>query len=147
MLRAAFRLSALLFIPAGLFLYFFPPSLVAVAGFSPLWLVRVMGGLLLSWGVFQVAASAKPDGAKLGGLVGGNLLTVATLLPDGIPSERRTAALDAATATISALADQAGVWGVRVHDVLATRMALRTAEAWNAANAPNAAPTGRTEGQ
>ena len=81
MLRAAFRLSALLFIPAGLFLYFFPPSLVAVAGFSPLWLVRVMGGLLLSWGVFQVAASAKPDGAKLGGLVGGNLLTVATLLP------------------------------------------------------------------
>ncbi len=80
-MRAAFWLTALLFIPAGLFLYFFPPALVAMAGFSPLWLVRVMGGLLLAWGAYQVAASQRPDGAKVGGLAGGNLLTVATLLP------------------------------------------------------------------
>src|SRR5699024_271586 len=38
------------------------------------------------------------------------------------------AALDTATATVSALAVQAGVWGVRVHDVAGTRVALEAAE-------------------
>jgi len=37
---------------------------------------------------------------------------------------------DDATATISALAAQAGVWGVRVHDVAKTRAALDVAGAW-----------------
>jgi dihydropteroate synthase len=36
---------------------------------------------------------------------------------------------DDATAIISALADRAGVWGVRVHDVPTTRRALRIADA------------------
>jgi dihydropteroate synthase len=37
---------------------------------------------------------------------------------------------DLATAVTSAFAARAGVWGVRVHDVAATRDALRVAEAW-----------------
>lgn len=37
---------------------------------------------------------------------------------------------DLATAVTSAFAARAGVWGVRVHDVGATRDALRVAEAW-----------------
>lgn len=37
---------------------------------------------------------------------------------------------DLATAVTSALAAQSGVWGVRVHDVVATRDALRVAELW-----------------
>lgn len=37
---------------------------------------------------------------------------------------------DLATAVASVLAAQAGAWGVRVHDVAATRDALRVAQAW-----------------
>ncbi|MBN9182979.1 MAG: dihydropteroate synthase, partial [Microbacterium sp.] len=37
---------------------------------------------------------------------------------------------DLATAVTSALAARAGVWGVRVHDVAATRDALRVVEVW-----------------
>lgn len=37
---------------------------------------------------------------------------------------------DVATAVTSALAAQAGVWGVRVHDVIATRDALQVAQRW-----------------
>ncbi|SDR72566.1 dihydropteroate synthase [Agromyces flavus] len=48
------------------------------------------------------------------------------LLPDGAPVEQR----DLPTAVISALAAQAGVWGVRVHDVASTRVALDVARAW-----------------
>lgn len=40
------------------------------------------------------------------------------------------AALDSATAAVSALAERHGVWGVRVHDVIGTRMALGVAQAW-----------------
>lgn len=39
-------------------------------------------------------------------------------------------ARDAATATISALAAQAGAWGVRVHDVASTRATLDVWHAW-----------------
>ncbi len=39
---------------------------------------------------------------------------------------------DEATATVSALAAQHGVWGVRVHDVAKTRTALDVVEAWKA---------------
>ena len=41
------------------------------------------------------------------------------------PAER-----DEATAIVSALAANAGVWGVRVHDVVSTRAALEITEAW-----------------
>lgn len=81
MLRAAFWLTALLFIPLGLLFYFLPESAAQQLGFSPLWLVRGAGALLLAWGGFQAAASFAPDGVKVGGLVAGNLLSVATLLP------------------------------------------------------------------
>ncbi len=50
------------------------------------------------------------------------------LLPDGAPAQDR----DQPTAVISALAAQAGVWGVRVHDVASTRLALDVVEAWQA---------------
>lgn len=48
------------------------------------------------------------------------------LLAPFAPPEAPAEARDAATAIVSALAAQAGVWGVRVHDVAATREALRT---------------------
>lgn len=51
---------------------------------------------------------------------------VADLVDAGSPMEDR----DAPTAIISALAAQMGVWGVRVHDVLATRLALDVVDAW-----------------
>lgn len=86
MLSAAFRLTALLFIPVGLYLYFLPPQVAAILGVSPLWLARILGGLLFGWGVFQIVASLKPDGAKVAGLAGGNLLIVAALLPPALRS-------------------------------------------------------------
>jgi dihydropteroate synthase len=48
------------------------------------------------------------------------------LLPEGAPVTDR----DLPTAVISALAASAGVWGVRVHDVAATRLALDVVEHW-----------------
>ena len=45
------------------------------------------------------------------------------------PFGEQPAQRDDATAIISALADRAGVWGVRVHDVPTTRRALRIADA------------------
>jgi dihydropteroate synthase len=50
------------------------------------------------------------------------------LLPDGAPATDR----DAPTGVISALAAQAGVWAVRVHDVPSTRVALDVVRAWQA---------------
>lgn len=51
---------------------------------------------------------------------------------DGVPSP--PAARDAATAATSLVCAMAGVWAVRVHDVLATRSALRVAGALKAAS-------------
>lgn len=51
---------------------------------------------------------------------------LAEFAADDAPPEAR----DAATATISALAAQAGAWGVRVHDVASTRAALDVWQAW-----------------
>ena len=48
------------------------------------------------------------------------------LLPEGAPVVDR----DLPTAVVSALAARAGVWGVRVHDVVSTRLALDVVEAW-----------------
>jgi len=45
--------------------------------------------------------------------------------PDAAATER-----DAATATLSALAAQAGAWGVRVHDIASTRATLDVWDAW-----------------
>lgn len=52
---------------------------------------------------------------------------------DGATDERRR---DLATAVTSVLAAQAGAWAVRVHDVAATRDALRVARAWQEGAAP-----------
>lgn len=54
------------------------------------------------------------------------------LLPDGAPTSDR----DPATAVISALAAESGVWGVRVHDVAATVSTLQVWEAWNGGRIP-----------
>ena len=50
---------------------------------------------------------------------------VRALRPEGEVADH-----DAATAAISALAASAGAWGVRVHDVPATKLALDTWNAW-----------------
>jgi dihydropteroate synthase len=52
---------------------------------------------------------------------------LAPFAPEGAPTSER----DAATAVISALAAQAGVWGVRVHDLASTAAALEVWSAWN----------------
>ncbi|TBN58636.1 dihydropteroate synthase [Glaciihabitans arcticus] len=51
------------------------------------------------------------------------------LLPEDAPAADR----DGATAIVSALAAQAGVWGVRVHDVKGTKFALDVWSAWEGA--------------
>lgn len=53
---------------------------------------------------------------------------VGALLAEDAPM----AARDAPTAIISALAAQAGAWGVRVHEVVSTRAALDVVDAWQA---------------
>jgi dihydropteroate synthase len=50
--------------------------------------------------------------------------------PDGAP--RHCSGRDTATAAVSALASAAGAWGVRVHDVAASRDAVAVAAAWQA---------------
>ncbi|HEY1532349.1 MAG TPA: dihydropteroate synthase [Galbitalea sp.] len=52
---------------------------------------------------------------------------LAPFVDEGAPSAER----DFATAVVSALAAQAGVWGVRVHDVESTASALAVWSAWN----------------
>ncbi|WP_255513405.1 dihydropteroate synthase [Homoserinibacter sp. GY 40078] len=52
---------------------------------------------------------------------------LAALLPADAPVADR----DAPTATVSALAARSGAWGVRVHDVAATRLALSVWEHWD----------------
>ncbi|WP_411699370.1 dihydropteroate synthase [Conyzicola sp.] len=51
-------------------------------------------------------------------------------LADLLPGDATTDDRDPATAVISALAAQAGVWGVRVHDVETTKAALAVWTAW-----------------
>jgi dihydropteroate synthase len=68
---------------------------------------------------------------------------VAGLLPDGMTMEDR----DEPTAVISALAAFEGAWGVRVHNVSATRIALNVVEAWQAGGGdPAAGMPGRDAG-
>ncbi len=49
--------------------------------------------------------------------------------PDGVP--RRCDGRDTATTAVSALAAAAGAWGVRVHEVAASRDAVAVAAAWH----------------
>ena len=55
---------------------------------------------------------------------------IAELLPEGAPMHDR----DLPSALVAARAVAAGAWGVRVHDVRATRLALAVNEAWKAAS-------------
>jgi len=57
---------------------------------------------------------------------------LAPFAPQGAPAAER----DPASAVVSALAAHAGVWGVRVHDVVSTRMALGITEAWQQGREP-----------
>ncbi|MEO7196782.1 MAG: dihydropteroate synthase [Pseudonocardiaceae bacterium] len=52
---------------------------------------------------------------------------------------------DTATAAVSALAAAAGVWGVRVHDAAASRVAVAVASAWRSGARTAAAPDGRAQ--
>jgi dihydropteroate synthase len=52
---------------------------------------------------------------------------LSALLPDDASLEER----DNATVAVSVLSANAGVWGVRVHDVARTHAALRVLESWN----------------
>ncbi len=55
---------------------------------------------------------------------------VSTSTTDPVHTDQHFEERDRATATISALAAAAGVWGVRVHDVPGTRDAVSVANAW-----------------
>ncbi len=60
---------------------------------------------------------------------------LAETLGEGPGGDADTARRDLATAVTTALAAGDGVWGVRVHDVRASRDALRIADAWRGADA------------
>jgi dihydropteroate synthase len=68
---------------------------------------------------------------------------LAELLADD-PADATEARRDLATAVTSALASQAGVWAVRVHDVAGTRDALAVAARWS--GAPRRDDPGTQEG-
>lgn len=57
-------------------------------------------------------------------------------LGEMLPKDAPTSDRDPATATISALAAESGVWGVRVHDVAGTYASLQVWEGLNAGRAP-----------
>ena len=65
---------------------------------------------------------------------------LAEFAPDGAPASER----DAATATISGLAAQAAAWGVRVHNVPATRQVLDVWNRWSDAGSDSSAPASTT---
>ncbi|QDQ98974.1 dihydropteroate synthase [Tomitella fengzijianii] len=60
------------------------------------------------------------------------------LLPDGSGDPRPPAGRDGATAAVSLIAAQAGVWGVRVHDARGSRDALAVLDAWPGAGGQGA---------
>ena len=73
----------MLFLPAGLLVYVLPP---AALGVSPLWLARVAGAIVTAWGLTLLAGAARPSLPGVVGLVAGNLLIVATLVPAALRS-------------------------------------------------------------
>ena len=87
-LKTVFVVNALLFLPAGLLVYFLP---LASLGVSPLWLARVAGAMLVAWALALAAGAARPTGQAVIQLVVGNLLITATLVPaalrGGLPGQ------------------------------------------------------------
>ncbi|WP_420596701.1 hypothetical protein [Deinococcus sp.] len=81
MLRAAYWLSAAVYLPLGVLLYFFPTNLSQLLSVSPLWLARLSGALLTAWGGLMIAAAYRPDSVTRYGLAAANLLALATLVP------------------------------------------------------------------
>ena len=81
MLRAAYWLSAIVYLPLGVLLYFLPGDFSSLLSLSPLWLARLSGALLTAWGGLLIAAAYKPDSVTRYGLAAANLLAVATLVP------------------------------------------------------------------
>jgi len=77
-LRSTFVINGLLFLPAGLLIYFLP---LASFGVSPLWLARVAGAVIVAWAVSLFAGAARPSTSAVVQLVVGNLLVTATLVP------------------------------------------------------------------
>lgn len=73
-----FVINALLFLPAGLLIYFLP---LASFGVSPLWLARVAGAVIVAWAAALIAGAARPTGPAVVQMVTGNLLVTATLVP------------------------------------------------------------------
>ncbi len=86
-----FVVNALLFLPAGLLVYFLP---LASFGVSPLWLARVAGAMLVAWALALGAGAARPTVQAVIQLVVGNLLITATLVPaalrGGLPGPLRS---------------------------------------------------------
>jgi dihydropteroate synthase len=82
-----------------------------------------------NWAVLRGIAQLEALGARV--LVGTSRkrFLAETLEPGGDPVDESRR--DLATAVTSVLAAQAGAWAVRVHDVVATRDALRVATAWD----------------
>ena len=109
MLRAAYWLSAVIYLPLGLVLYFFPSGLSQLLGLSPLWLARLSGALLTAWGGLVIAAAFRPDSVTRYGLAAANLLAVATLVPAAL---RGT--VGAASGTVLVVCGILGVSGLLV---------------------------------
>ena len=90
-LKTVFVVNVLLFLPAGLLIYFLP---LASLGVSPLWLARVVGAVLVAWALALAAGAARPTVQAVIQLVVGNLLITATLVPaalrGGLPGSLRS---------------------------------------------------------
>ena len=90
-LKTVFVVNVLLFLPAGLLIYFLPR---ASLGVSPLWLARVVGAVLVAWALALAAGAARPTVQAVIQLVVGNLLITATLVPaalrGGLPGSLRS---------------------------------------------------------
>jgi dihydropteroate synthase len=85
-------------------------------------------GAAENWALLAHLDALRIDGIRL--LVGvSRKRFLAPLAPDGAPAEAR----DLATAVLSALLAEQGVWGLRVHDVAGTRVALDVLAARTAA--------------
>ena len=85
-------------------------------------------GAAENWALLAHVETLAVDGIRL--LVGvSRKRFLAALAPDGAPAEAR----DLPTAVLSALLAERGVWGLRVHDVAATRTALDVVAARQAA--------------
>lgn len=111
MLRAAYWLSAVLYLPFGVLLYFFPSSLSQLLSINPLWLARLCGALITAWGGLMVAAPFYPDSLTRYGLAAANLLALATLLPAALRGSLG-GNLDAVSALLMVAAALLGLSGV-----------------------------------